>query len=170
MDATTTAAAAEPLSGVHESVVAGVLAHLDTRSKLTLMSTCRGLRDLCSRPEVWTRVAFDDASQQHNLSALQLVGVLKLARGRVEELRLARCVCLLSVVLFVLFVCLGGAVLQAPARPLKTHTHKKIARATRARPRSRRALPAACAATRRCRSRRACAPPRSPRSCRAWRA
>ena len=87
---TADADADEPLSAVHESVLAGVLSHLDTRSKLTLMSTCRALRDLCSRPEVWARVAFDDASQQHNLTALQLVGVLKRARGAVEELRLAR--------------------------------------------------------------------------------
>ena len=88
--ASTADAADEPLSAVHESVIAGVLAHLDTRSKLTLMSTCRALRDLCARPEMWARVAFDDASQQHNLTALQLVGVLKRARGAVEELRLAR--------------------------------------------------------------------------------
>lgn len=80
-----------PMGGLHESVIVGaLLPHLDARSKCSLRTTCRALRDLLGRPEHWRRVVFEDAEAQRGLGAPQLTQLLKLSGGGVEELMLAR--------------------------------------------------------------------------------
>lgn len=48
------------------------------------------MRNLCARPELWRRVAFESAEEQRGLEAARLLEVLERAQGGVEVLQLAR--------------------------------------------------------------------------------
>lgn len=57
---------------------------------MAVQCTCRRMRNLCARPELWRRVAFESAEEQRGLEAARLLEVLERAQGGVEVLQLAR--------------------------------------------------------------------------------
>jgi hypothetical protein len=59
---------------------------------MAVLCTCKRMKQLCERPELWRRVVFDSADEQRGLKAERLLSVLGRARGGVEVLQLARCV------------------------------------------------------------------------------
>jgi hypothetical protein len=59
--------------------------------RMAVLCTCKRLKHMCERPELWRRIAFDSADAQRGLKAEGLLGVLSRANGGVEVLHLARC-------------------------------------------------------------------------------
>jgi hypothetical protein len=77
-------------ANLHESVLGSLLSKLDTRSKCVMACTCKHFRGVFARPELWTHISFDDASEQLGLGASELFSVLDRSKGHVKVLHLAR--------------------------------------------------------------------------------
>lgn len=75
---------------LHDSVVSRVIDALDLRSRMAVLCTCKRMKRLCERPDLWRRICFDSADEQRGLKADWLLGVLGRAQGGVEVLHLAR--------------------------------------------------------------------------------
>jgi len=58
---------------------------------MAVLCTCKRMKRLCERPDLWRRICFDSADEQRGLKADWLLGVLGRAQGGVEVLHLARC-------------------------------------------------------------------------------
>jgi hypothetical protein len=60
---------------------------------MAVLCTCKRLKRMCERPELWRRIYFDSADAQRGLKAEGLLDVLRRAAasaGGVEVLHLAR--------------------------------------------------------------------------------
>lgn len=76
------------------SVFVRILALLDTRSKCTLLSTCKYIKAVVEEKEQWRVISFADDSASDTvgskgLTAMQLVGVITRAQGELHTLDLA---------------------------------------------------------------------------------
>lgn len=77
------------MSILHESVLSEVLQRLSTRTKCVLLSTCKELRSIGSRSELWSSLEFSSVEDQ-SLEPADLIKCLERGRGNIRVLRFAR--------------------------------------------------------------------------------